>query len=561
MSNSHSSHSKTSKTKNKVRISILIIALLIIGFLLFQKYLNKTAEPGIQTHTIQSNNNITNKYDSSKTSGLPEAKTSEVVQLKNGDTYNLTAGFVEKKLGNRSYRMLAYNGSIPGPLIKAEQNAEIIINFKNNTDIETTIHSHGVRLDNAFDGVPGMMQKSVQPGESFVYTIKFPDAGIYWYHPHVREDYAQELGLYGNYLVTPTTPNYWNKVNREVPLFLDDILIEDGQIRLSKIGADHTLMGRFGNMMLVNGEPDYRLDAKKGEVIRFYITNSANTRTFNFTIPGVQMKLVGGDGSATEHEEWKDSVIISPSERSVVEVLFEKEGSYIMQNKTPDTAYTLGTVSVINTQTAPSYAEAFTKLRTNMAAIKSIDSYRKYFNKPIDKRLALKIDMMGGMMNAAEGHMMPDGTMMGGMMNGNMGMGGDIHPDGIEWDEDEMQMMNQMSNKEMTNWKMMDQDTGKTNMEIDWKFKVGDVVKIRITNDAKSVHPMQHPVHFHGQQFLVLDRNGIPETNLVWKDTVLVPSGQYVDILLNVSNPGTWMAHCHIAEHLESGMMMGFSVE
>lgn len=489
--------------------------------------------------------------------GLPEAKPSETVDLKNGDTYTLTVGFVEKKLGNRTYRMLAYNGSIPGPVIKVEQNAEVTIHFKNNTDIATTLHSHGIRLDNAFDGVPDMTQKEVMPGQSFTYTIKFPDAGMYWYHPHVREDYAQELGLYGNYFVTPNEPGYWNEVNREIPLFLDDILIEDEQIRVSKHEADHTLMGRFGNMMLVNGETDYHLDAKKGEVIRFYITNAANTRTFNFGIPGVKMKLVGGDGGATEREEWKDAIIIGPSERIVVEVMFDQEGSYTMQNKTPGKMYTLGTVLISEEEASPLYAESFTALRTNAAVVKSIDPYREYLDKSVDKRLALTIDMMGmeNMGDMGHGsHMMPDGTMMGGM--GTMGT---VSPDGIEWD-DTMQMMNATSTKNMTNWKIVDQDTRKENMDIDWKFKVGDKIKIRITNDANSAHPMQHPVHFHGQQFLVLDRNGVPQTNLVWKDTVLIPAGQYVDILLNITNPGDWMAHCHIAEHLESGMMFGFKV-
>jgi FtsP/CotA-like multicopper oxidase with cupredoxin domain len=498
-------------------------------------------------------------YVSSDIAGLPEASAQEVVELEDGDTYALTAGFVKKTLGNRTHRMLAYNGSIPGPLIKVPQGAEVTINFTNDTDIETTVHSHGVRLDNAFDGVPDVTQKSLRPGESFTYKLTFPDAGMYWYHPHVREDYAQELGLYGNYLVAPSEPGYWSAVNREVPLFLDDILIEEGQIRLSKTEADHTLMGRFGNAMLVNGlpvqagEPEYRLDAKKGEVIRFYITNAANTRTFNFTIPGVRMKLVGGDGGATEREEWRDAVTIGPSERSVVEVLFEKEGSYALENRTPDKTYALGTVSVSGEATAPSYAEVFATLRTNAAAVASIDPYRRYFDRPVEKRLSLTIDMMGEMMGSSGGHEMPDGTQMGGMSMGEVGEGG------IEWDDD-MQMMNEMSSKEMTQWKIVDEATGKANMDINWQFKVGDVVKIRITNDARSVHPMQHPIHFHGQQFLVLDRGGVPQTNLVWKDTVLVPAGQYVDILLNITNPGTWMAHCHIAEHLESGMTFGFTV-
>ena len=131
---------------------------------------------------------------------------------------------------------------------------------------------------------------------------------------------------------------------------------------------------------------------------------------------------------------------------------------------------------------------------------------------------------------------------------------------GIEW-EDDMAMMNAMSNTDSAKWKIVDQNTGKENMDIDWTFKKGSPVKIRIFNDPKSIHPMQHPIHFHGQRFLVVARDGVPQTNLVWKDTVLVKAGETVDIVLDTSNPGTWMAHCHIAEHLESGMMMKFRVE
>ena len=90
---------------------------------------------------------------------------------------------------------------------------------------------------------------------------------------------------------------------------------------------------------------------------------------------------------------------------------------------------------------------------------------------------------------------------------------------------------------------------------------VGDRVKIRLMNEMESDHPMHHPFHIHGAgRFLILERDGEPESNLVWKDTVLVRSGQTVDILLDVSNPGLWMAHCHIAEHSQSGMMFSFDV-
>ena len=133
-------------------------------------------------------------------------------------------------------------------------------------------------------------------------------------------------------------------------------------------------------------------------------------------------------------------------------------------------------------------------------------------------------------------------------------------PDGIEWDDTNM-MSGSMSNMDNVKWKITDRDTGKVNKDISWTFKKGGPVKIEILNDPKSMHPMQHPIHFHGQQFLVLVVNGVKQTDLAWKDTVLVPAGQTIEILLNPTNLGTWMAHCHIAEHLEDGMMFNFLVQ
>ena len=110
-------------------------------------------------------------------------------------------------------------------------------------------------------------------------------------------------------------------------------------------------------------------------------------------------------------------------------------------------------------------------------------------------------------------------------------------------------------------WQLIDRETGAMNGEISWAFTVGDRVKIRLVNEMDSDHPMHHPFHVHGAgRFLILARDGEPESNLVWKDTVLLRSGETVDILLDVSNPGLWMAHCHIAEHIQTGMMFSFNV-
>ena len=142
------------------------------------------------------------------------------------------------------------------------------------------------------------------------------------------------------------------------------------------------------------------------------------------------------------------------------------------------------------------------------------------------------------------------------MMNNNMMMGSN---EPIEW-EDDMAMMNISSNKGSIQWKFIDEATGRENMDINWKFKLGDKIKIKITNDGNSMHPMQHPIHLHGQRFLVTSTNGVSNDNLAWKDTALIQTGATVELLVDMTNPGAWMLHCHIAEHLEDGMMLPFTV-
>jgi FtsP/CotA-like multicopper oxidase with cupredoxin domain len=136
---------------------------------------------------------------------------------------------------------------------------------------------------------------------------------------------------------------------------------------------------------------------------------------------------------------------------------------------------------------------------------------------------------------------------------------GQAMADGIEW-EDMMAEVNRATTSANMRWKLIDRDSSRENAEIDWDFGQGDQIKIRLVNEMESDHPMHHPFHIHGERFLILSRDGVPEPNLVWKDTVLIRTGEVVDILMDASNPGLWMAHCHIAEHMESGMMFNFQV-
>ena len=131
---------------------------------------------------------------------------------------------------------------------------------------------------------------------------------------------------------------------------------------------------------------------------------------------------------------------------------------------------------------------------------------------------------------------------------------------GIEW-EDDMVEVNKTTTPGNTRWKLIDRQSGDENHAINWQFRVGDWVKIELVNEMDSDHPMHHPFHVHGAgRFLVLDRDGVEDDNLVWKDTVLIRTAERINILLEVTNVGHWMAHCHIAEHHESGMMFSFEV-
>src|SRR5947209_16343185 len=194
-----------------------------------------------------------------ETAGLHEARASEVIERGGGDRFELTIAPVAKRIGDATVRMLAYNGSIPGPTLKVTEGSAIVVDIENQGDLEATVHWHGLRLENRFDGTH-QTQHPMTTGERFTAHVAFPDPGVYWYHPHIREDYGQEMGLYGNVLVEPNDPDYWPAVHREVVLTLDDILIEDGKVApFRRTGATHSAMGRFGNVLLAAGETDLSL--------------------------------------------------------------------------------------------------------------------------------------------------------------------------------------------------------------------------------------------------------------------------------------------------------------
>src|SRR3712207_5225134 len=282
------------------------------------------------------------------TDGLSAATAPETIDLRDGDAFDLRIHPVRKRIGDAEVRMLGYNGSIPGPTLHVNQGSEITVNVTNDGDVETTVHWHGLRLENRYDGVPEETQPPIPPGGTFAYKVQFPDPGLYWYHPHIREDFAQEMGLYAPIVVEPSDPSYWPAADRQLTITLDDVLLEDGKLApFGRSGPNFVAMGRFGNVMLINGETGFSGEVTLGEVVRLYLVNTANTRIFNFALRGgARMKLVGGDSGRHERETFVEEVLLSPSERAVVDVLFDTPGEARLEHRTPDHVYDLGSFSV-----------------------------------------------------------------------------------------------------------------------------------------------------------------------------------------------------------------------
>jgi FtsP/CotA-like multicopper oxidase with cupredoxin domain len=354
--------------------------------------------------------------------------------------------------------------------------------------------------------------------------------------------------------------------------------------------------------------------------VRLYVVNTANTRIFNFAIRGARAKLVGGDSGRYERETFTGEVLLAPSERAVIDVLFDTPGQVRLEHRTPDHVYDLGGFTV--TDGVPGAAAgSFETLRADPELTAEHQAIGPDIERAPDKVLAFYSLMpllygaddtpasayacpMHPEVTAAEPGtcprcgmklvavpaqtpasyacpMHPDVTAAGPGTCPQCGMklvasdappppaaepgqdaahGEHDHGDGLEW-EDLMPQINRASDSGNMIWQLIDRQTGAVNGDISWSFTVGDRVKIRLVNEMDSDHPMHHPFHVHGAgRFLILSRDGKPEANLVWKDTVLLRAGETVDILLDVSNPGLWMAHCHIAEHNQSGMMFSFHV-
>lgn len=421
----------------------------------------------------------------------------------------------------RRVSMWTYNGVLPGPRIEARVGDTLRVHFTNSLPEETTIHWHGLRVPADMDGAT-VTHAAIQPGETFTYEFVVEDAGTFWYHPHVRADEQVERGLYGAIVVRgPDEP----KTTTERVVVLDDVLLgSDGQ--LAPFAAMHAMMGREGNVILVNGHVLPSADVAPSGLHRFRFVNVANARYFRLALPGHELLLVGRDGSLLERPESVQDLLLVPGQRADILVRVQSQDSEPLAFRS--LPYDRGHAMMMSgSAMASDSAFDLFSLRKTGAQVTPLDTPGELrVIEPLPAasvQRELKLEESMGMAGG--------GSMGGGHMGGHTAApGGGMEAMGMTFS------INGEAYPDVT----------------PLQAKLGAVEDWSVVNTTE----MDHPFHLHGFRFQVLSVDGMPPSFRAWEDTVNVKAKQTVKLRVSLEDhPGTWMFHCHILEHAERGMM------
>jgi FtsP/CotA-like multicopper oxidase with cupredoxin domain len=407
----------------------------------------------------------------------------------------------------------AYNGTVPGPEIRVRQGDRLRIIVENALSEDTTVHCHGIRLPNAMDGVPHLTQPPITPGGTFVYEFDLPDAGTYWYHPHIRSAEQVGRGLSGALIVEEREPV---RADREVVWILSDWRLRPDAHISDDFRNMHDMShnGRIGNTVTVNGRIRETFAVRSGERIRLRLINAANARVFGLNIAGHRPRVIAYDGQPVEpHEPHDGRIILGPAMR--IDLVLDMSGQPGERFQIVDSFYRGLQYRLLDLV----YGEQALR------------------EKPLDDPIALPANTMPEPdEHAAERHeVVFNGGMMGGMMMRERGMAIDMREmmqSGKVWFINGQAHLGHVHEPMLT-------------------LRRGRSYVLAMRNETAWWHPM----HLHGHAFRVMSRNGKPTAHREWQDTVLVAPRENVEIAFVADNPGDWMFHCHILEHQESGMM------
>ena len=401
-----------------------------------------------------------------------------------------------------------YNGAVPGPAIRLPQGGRLTRQFVNELPQPSTIHWHGIRIDNAMDGVPGLTQDVVEPGATFLYDFVVPDAGTYWYHPHNRSYEQMARGLSGA-LVVEEAEGRPEVDNDEVLLIDDWRLTEDAQIA-GGFGDMHDWAhaGRIGNWITVNGIGDWRQPVEQFSRHRLRLVNTANARIFSLEAQGLAGWIIALDGMPLDAPQPLDRLTLAPAQRAdiIVDVTASVGEEAFLVSFERDGGYAIATFDVMAVARSQRL-DAPSPLPPNPVPQLG----------PLETARTADLLMEGGAMGRMSG------AMMGGQMMGMREMAGA----GKVW------AFNGMA--DMPDEPLVAADRGET-------------VRIDITNDTAWPHAM----HLHGHHFRQIGSNG---TAGPLRDTLLMDRGETVQIAFVADNPGDWLLHCHMLEHSAGGMM------
>ena len=407
----------------------------------------------------------------------------------------------------------SYGGSVPGPVIRAVQGRTLRIEFENTLKEPTTIHWHGLRIPNAMDGVPELTQPPVGPGERFVYEFEPPDAGTFWYHPHLRSDVQLARGLYGALIVDEQEPP---QVDRDLIWVLDDWrLRDDGSIN-DDFGHRHDISheGRIGNIVTVNGGPPGPVSVRPGERLRLRLINTANARVFGLRFENVAISVVALDGQPVAgHAPPEGRVILGPGMRAdlIVDVTGDASGSSkVVDDYYEEKAYTL-----------TEFIRQGTRLRD--AAPTPIVLPSNPLPEPdVEGAEVQEIVIEGGAK---------------GLMEQAIYKGETFRP-------------RTLFRKHRKAWTLNGVASHGMAMEPLFTLNRGHSYRWKIKNDTA----WDHPMHLHGHHFRVLSKNGRPVEHKPWADTVLLHLDEMAEVAFVADNPGDWLFHCHVLEHHLGGM-------
>ena len=418
--------------------------------------------------------------------------------------------------GSPDTAVWAYNGSVPGPEIRLRQGERLRVKVENRLSQDTTVHWHGIRLPNAMDGAPFVTQPPIQPGASFTYEFTPPDAGTFWYHPHAHSAEQVGRGLMGALVIEEPNPP---QTDRDVVWVLGDFRLDD---EASIVGGfnnpmEISMSGRVGNTVTINGRVPDAFPVRAGERIRLRLVNAAPARIFGLEFRDHQPLVVAFDGQPVEpHQPEGGRVVLGPAMRTdLILDLSGKPGSSALVVDTFYKGLEYKLVEIVYVDEKPLRAAP-------------LDRPKKLPPNPIpepDLATAQRhvVTLTGGMM----GGMGMGGGMMGGMRS-MMGGGSMWAINGMTVTHDDMRDMKPVLTL------------------------ARDKTYVLAIENQTAWH---HPMHTHGHSFRVIARNGSPTKYREWRDTVLLPPRERVEIAFVADNPGDWMFHCHILDHQEGGMM------